>query len=77
MHPFPSSEETFRYVSKDTMSINLTNISLHTYLGKELLVLETTEVEAAYESQTDFFPLLLSKVKVPAFLATIGWSMFV
>ena len=61
VHPFPSSEETLRYVSKDTMSINLTNISLHTYLGKELLVLETTEVEAAYESQTVSFPLVIVK----------------
>ena len=43
------------------MSINLTNISLHTYLGKELLVLETNEVEVSYESQTVLLPLVIVK----------------
>ena len=53
------SEDTFNSVLKDTVSIEPTNISLRTYLGKELPVLGTTEVEVVYESQTVMLPLII------------------
>ena len=51
------SEDTFNSVLKDTVSIEPTNISLRTYLGKELPVLGTTEVEVVYE--TVILPLII------------------
>ena len=53
------SVDTFNSMLKDTVSIEPTNISLRTYLGKELPALGTTEVEVVYESQTVMLPVII------------------
>ena len=44
------SEDTFKFVFKDSVSITPTDISLRTYLGNQLPVLGSAEVEVVYNS---------------------------
>ena len=52
------SETTFNTVFKKSISIQPSNITLCTYLGKELPVLGKAEVEVQYESQKASLPLI-------------------
>ena len=55
------SESTYNTVLKDTVPLESTDISLHTYMGEELPVLGVTTVAISYESQTTFLPLVVVK----------------
>ena len=55
------SEDTFKSVFKDSVSITPTDISLRTYLGNQLPVLGSAEVEVVYNSQVLSLPLIVVK----------------
>ena len=55
------SEDTFKSVFKDSVSITPTSISLRTYLGNQLPVLGSAVVEVVYNSQVLSLPLIVVK----------------
>ena len=54
-------EITFNTVFKNAINIQPSNITLRTYLGKELPILGTVEVEVQYKSQKALLPLIIVK----------------
>ena len=55
------SEITFNAVLKDSSIIQSSDLTLRTYLGKELPVLGTVHVTVGYESQKASLPLVIVK----------------
>jgi hypothetical protein len=55
------SKSMFKSVFENSVSIQVTDISLRTYLGEELPVLGVAEVEVAYKSQVVPLPLVVVK----------------
>ena len=55
------SEITFESIFKQSISLHSSDITLRTYLGKELPVLGTVQVEVQYESQKATLPLIVIK----------------
>ena len=55
------SKSTYNTVLKDTVPLESTDISLRTYMGKELPVLGVATVAVSYESQTTLLPLVVVK----------------
>ena len=55
------SETTFRSMFGNTANLQQSNATLRTYLGKELPLLGTTEVQVQYKSQQATLPLFVIK----------------
>lgn len=55
------SENTFQSFLKDSVTIQPSNIMLRTYLGKELPILGTANVDVTYETQKVSLPLVVVK----------------
>lgn len=58
------SESTFKSSGlQESVTVSPTNITLRTYLGKELPLLGTIDVEVSYEEQTKLLPLVIVQGK--------------
>ena len=53
------SESTFTSIFKDSVTVQPSNIVLHTYLRKKLFTLGTVEVDITYETQKATLPLVI------------------